>query len=256
MFLLLMLGHAILISITVLHVRKRAFQHKFKGISNALARRPAQEAPAPHLQSGVPLEERTDTKAHLAANTVPLESSSRCTIGIDAQPTENNYHGISHDRSTSASPKNVIDTPLDLNYQNHGARVSCNSLSKAQFMPSMGLWRGTQKYFESKGLVLRNSQFHGLTLEERERLQGVEYKAVSFLSVIVPLYWLLFLCCGIMGMGIWLEVNKPQIPRDNGLSPFWTGAFFAVSAFVNSGMGILDANMTALQTEYALDTVR
>ncbi|BCS26135.1 uncharacterized protein APUU_50846S [Aspergillus puulaauensis] len=249
MFVLLMLGHAILISITVLHVRKRAFQHKFKGISHALARRPAQEAPAPNLQSDVPLEERTDTKGYLSANTLPLESSSRSTIRIDAQPTDTNHHGISRDRSAPASPKNGIDAPLDLNYQEYGARDSYNSLNKAQFMPSMGLWRGTQKYFESKGLISRNSQFHGLTPEERERLQGVEYKAVSFLSVIVPLYWLSFLCCGIMSMGIWLEVNKPQIPRDNGLSPFWTGAFFAVSAFVNSGMGILDANMTALQTD-------
>lgn len=256
MFVLLMLGHAILISITVLHVRKRAFQHKFKGISHALARRPAQEAPVPNLQSDVPLEGRTDTKGYLSANTLPLESSSRSSIRIDAQPTDTNHHGISHDRSAPASPKNGIDAPLDLNYQKYGARDSCNSLNKAQFMPSMGLWRGTQKYFESKGLISRNSQFHGLTPEERERLQGVEYKAVSFLSVIVPLYWLSFLCCGIMSMGIWLEVNKPQVPRDNGLSPFWTGAFFAVSAFVNSGMGILDANMTALQTEYALVTVR
>lgn len=252
---LLLLGHSILISITVLHVRKRAFQHKFKGISNALARRPAQEALAPSLQSDVPLEERTDTKGYLTANTIPLESSSRSRIGIEVQLADTNHHGISHDRSASTSPKNVVETPLNLNYQNYGARDSCNSLNKAQFMPSIGLWRGTQKYFESKGLISRNSQFHGLTPEERERLQGVEYKAVSFLSVIVPLYWLLFLCCGIMGMGIWLEVNKPQIPRENGLSPFWTGAFFAVSAFVNSGMGILDANMTALQTEYALATV-
>jgi potassium uptake Trk family protein len=34
------------------------------------------------------------------------------------------------------------------------------------------------------------------------------------------------------------------------LNPFWTGAFFAVSAFNNSGMALLDANATAFQTSY------
>jgi Trk-type K+ transport system membrane component len=57
----------------------------------------------------------------------------------------------------------------------------------------------------------------------------------------------MFILCGIIGMGGWLEANHPEVTRSNGLSPFWTGAFFAVSAFVNSGMSLLDANMTALQ---------
>ncbi|KAL4788570.1 cation transport protein-domain-containing protein [Aspergillus varians] len=252
MFVLLMLGHAILISITVLYVRKRAFRHKFKGISHALAQRPAQEVPAPNVQPNCPSDERNDAKGYPATLTAPLESSSGSTIGIHVQSTITDNQGD----QTPGFPNDVVGAPLDLKYQNDKARDSSQSLNKTQLIPSMGIWRGTQKYFESKGLISRNSQFHDLTLEERERLQGVEYKAVSFLSVIVPLYWLLFLCCGIVGMGVWLEVNKPQIPRDNGLSPFWTGAFFAVSAFVNSGMGILDANMTALQTDaYPLITM-
>jgi Trk-type K+ transport system membrane component len=36
----------------------------------------------------------------------------------------------------------------------------------------------------------------------------------------------------------------------SGIDPFWTGAFFAISAFNNSGMALLDANATALQTSY------
>jgi Trk-type K+ transport system membrane component len=112
--------------------------------------------------------------------------------------------------------------------------------------------RGTQKYIASKGLVSRNSQFHDLTAAERDELGGVEYKAVSFLSVIVFLYFVLFILFGMIGMGGWLEANHPDVTRSNGLSPFWTGAFFAVSAFVNSGMSLLDANMTALQLKYVM----
>lgn len=110
-----------------------------------------------------------------------------------------------------------------------------------------GILRDTQRYFSSKGVISRNSQFHGLTSAEREKLGGVEYKAVCFLTVIVSLYLTLFLLLGIIGLGGWLTANHPEVARSNGLSPFWTGAFFAVSAFVNSGMALLDANMTALQ---------
>ncbi|KAL3430890.1 cation transport protein-domain-containing protein [Aspergillus tetrazonus] len=245
MFVLLMLGHAILISITVLHVRKRAFQHKFKGISHALAQRTAQEAPAPNTA------DRNEDKSYSAADSVPMETPTLSSAEINVQFTNTGAQGVLHDQPRKA----MVDQPSNLKSDNERPRDSYQSINKAQLL-QLGIWRGTQKYFESKGLISRNSQFHGLTLEERDRLQGVEYKAVSFLSVIVPLYWVLFLCCGILGMGIWLEVNKPQVPRDNGLSPFWTGAFFAVSAFVNSGMGILDANMTALQTDaYPLITM-
>ncbi|KAL4977003.1 cation transport protein-domain-containing protein [Aspergillus desertorum] len=244
-FVLLMLGHAILISITVLHVRKRAFKHKFKGISHALAERTAQEAPAPNT------DDRNEETSSPARHGAPTESQNHSLDETHLQFANTCGQGVSQDQLRMF----VVDPSPNLKSENDRARESYHSLNKDQLLP-LGIWRDTQKYFESKGLISRNSQFHGLTLEERDRLQGVEYKAVSFLSVIVPLYWVLFLCGGILGMGIWLEVNKPEIPRDNGLSPFWVGAFFAVSAFVNSGMGILDANMTALQTDaYPLITM-
>lgn len=57
----------------------------------------------------------------------------------------------------------------------------------------------------------------------------------------------MFILLGTISVGWWLQANHPQVTRENGLDPFWTGAFFAVSAFVNSGMSLLDKNMTALQ---------
>lgn len=108
--------------------------------------------------------------------------------------------------------------------------------------------RGPQKFFLSKGLISRNSQFHGLTASEREKLGGVEYKAICLLSIIVPLYFFLFNMLGFIGLGTWFAVNRPSIARENGLGPFWTGSFLAISAFGNNGMSLLDLNMTALQT--------
>ncbi|KAI9370996.1 cation transport protein-domain-containing protein [Aspergillus egyptiacus] len=241
MFVLLLLGHAILISITVLHVRKRAFRRKFDGISNVLAQRSAQSVLTPQVHFNCSQEAKDEVNCYPTPGAVLVESSNSSTVGTHNQASET-------DQQIQVPSKVVVNDPSNPKCHKDGSN-NRQTINKAHLLPSTGIWRGTQKYFESKGLISRNSQFHGLTLEERERLQGVEYMAVSFLSVVVPLYWLSFLSLGIVGMGTWLEVNKPQVPRDNGLSPFWTGAFFAVSAFVNSGMGILDANMTALQTE-------
>ncbi|RHZ49747.1 putative potassium transporter [Aspergillus thermomutatus] len=258
LFTLLILGHAILISITVLFVRKRAFQLKFKTVSDRSAARnflgqsnPEGETKTHTSQPGDP-HSAADAKAFATEN-APLESSNavgddhirwvdddQVTVG-HMQPRHHHHHRV--------FPMAGVGARLDLN--NHPRDVAPTLLlnEESDEIPRLkGVLRDTQKYFASKGFISRNSQFHGLTLEEREKLGGVEYKAVSFLSVIVLLYWAMFLIIGIVGVGGWLEANHPEIPRANGLSPFWTGAFFAVSAFVNCGMSLLDANMTALQT--------
>ncbi|RAK86537.1 potassium transporter [Aspergillus costaricaensis CBS 115574] len=303
LFALLLLGHAILISITVLFVRMGAFQAKFKGISLERARKafeqqgilPGRTHKAEHQD--IPLEcarealgqqlVGDDTKAYdhqpqstslepilehyqlakidgatvdvkhaVTAGAAPAGNCDSVRIDDQIQWLDDDQVTLSHMRARQKHhhhhrvfPMVGVGARLDLNnHPRDAAPIMTQNDEEADLPALKGLIKGTQKYFRSKGSIARNSQFHGLTPEERERLGGVEYKAVSLLLVIVALYWVLFLLCGIIGMGTWIAVNHPDIPRANGLSPFWTGAFFAVSAFVNSGMSLLDANMTAFQT--------
>jgi potassium uptake Trk family protein len=110
--------------------------------------------------------------------------------------------------------------------------------------------------FASSGILSRNSQFHHLTEEEREELGGYEYRAVILLSWLVPAYYILFQLFGCIGLGAYVAMNKPMVTRANGLNPWWVGAFNAVSAFNNSGMSLLDANMVAFQkSAYMLVTM-
>lgn len=108
----------------------------------------------------------------------------------------------------------------------------------------------TNSYFPSSGFISRNSQFFGLTEREREKLGGVEYQAICFLAWLVPLYFVLWQLLGCIGLGAYVAYNRPNTARQNGLNPWWVGAFNGVSAFNNSGMSLLDANMTAFQTSY------
>jgi Trk-type K+ transport system membrane component len=89
----------------------------------------------------------------------------------------------------------------------------------------------------------QNSQFHGLTTEERERLGGCEYRALRVLSVIVPLYFVLWQLLGCLALGAWINHNLPGPPLENGINPWWQGIFNGASAFNDPGMSLLDANM-------------
>lgn len=89
-----------------------------------------------------------------------------------------------------------------------------------------------QRYFDAtEGWVSRNSQFHGLTERERERLGGYEYRAVTLLSWIVPAYYIAFQLLGCLGCAAWVAYNRPDTAQSNGINPWWLGAFNAVSAF-------------------------
>jgi potassium uptake Trk family protein len=87
-----------------------------------------------------------------------------------------------------------------------------------------------------------------LTEKERRELGGYEYRAVRLLAWLVPTYFVLFQLLGCLGLGAYVANNKASVALENGLNPWWVGSFNAVSAFNNSGMSLLDANMTAFQT--------
>lgn len=165
-------------------------------------------------------------------------------------------------RGLDNHPRHTV--PLDYNLQSDDGDVE-NDVSPSEEPSKM------QKYIRSvNGYIGRNSQFHHLSEKERKKLGGIEYDAICLLSWLVPLYFILFQLFGALGVGAWIQVNRPNTTLENGeslpvisksagedlsnqptgLNPFWVGAFFAVSAFNNSGMALLDANATALQTSY------
>ncbi|KAJ5625177.1 hypothetical protein N7510_001486 [Penicillium lagena] len=264
LFVLLILGSAVLISSAVLMVRKRAFDAKFKGISDEREKERASRRASALVMGGCETQpestevlgsndfetfksSKTDTETNVTTQPLPVETDDQSQWVDDDQVTVSGIKARNNHAHHRVFPMAGVGARPDLN--NHPHDTTPNVLLYREDSQSglKGVLRGSQRFLASKSLISRNSQFHGLTSAEREALGGVEYKAVSFLSWIVPIYLVMFLFLGMMGMGGWLALNHPDMTRENGLAPFWTGAFFAVSAFVNSGMSLLDANMTALQ---------
>lgn len=98
--------------------------------------------------------------------------------------------------------------------------------------------------------VGRNAQFHDLSSEEREYLGGTEYRALKVLSIAVPVYFFTWQIFGCIGLGAWISRYQPGPALENGINPWWNGIFNGVSAFNNSGMSVLDANMTVYGSSY------
>jgi hypothetical protein len=64
----------------------------------------------------------------------------------------------------------------------------------------------------------RNAQFYGLSRAEREHLGGVEYRAITLLSYVVPIYFVAFNLLGGLGLGAYFHHNKKGVIRENGIN--------------------------------------
>lgn len=77
-----------------------------------------------------------------------------------------------------------------------------------------------QPYYLNRYTTGRNAQFHSLSRAERQHLGGVEYRALTFLSIVVPLYWVLWQTLGCLGLAAYFTHNNATVPLENGINPW------------------------------------
>ncbi|KAL1599849.1 Sodium transporter hkt1 [Paraconiothyrium brasiliense] len=108
---------------------------------------------------------------------------------------------------------------------------------------------------EQKRNIGRNGQFFNLSSGQREYLGGVEYRALKFLSVFVPAYFILWQLFGAIALGAYMSVYEKEASAVNAQNPWWAGAFLAISAYNNAGFTLLDAGFIPFQSSYYVLTV-
>ena len=283
LFLLILLGSAILVSSIIVYIRKKAFERKFTTIiEEERRRRKARKATvgkglsSPHLnrspttgtepvvdgivrrgrmihtpEAGNSIDNPGDhppAEMEIArdANRVALqeqekEHQPRIDVHTDgrarSEPSSLVEASVSHIRFTlPTTPRFPLAERAHtriLSMEGIGARSDLlnhprKSLSPMYPIPLAALTEekfegreGTHKYFISGGFIGRNSQFHSLTVAERERLGGYEYRAVVFLAVIVPVYFVLWQLLGCLGLGAWTAHRWSGTTRANGFNPWW-----------------------------------
>ncbi|THV50215.1 hypothetical protein BGAL_0160g00180 [Botrytis galanthina] len=194
---------------------------------------------------------------------IPKDAGDHITFAPDAYPT--NGKGKAKD-ITVASSNNETATPArSTNFQLPTSTSENTIKNRVQetSTPIHHTQTGQQDLaplqypsYLNSNTTGRNAQFHGLSRAEREHLGGVEYRAISFLAWLVPLYFILWQVLGGIGLGAYMAYNKSNVALENGINPWWLGVFNAISAFNNSGMSLLDLNMIPFQTSvYTLLTM-
>lgn len=285
----ILIGSAIFVSAFVVQIRKRAFESRFKAIIKAqkeerrerlsLSRRRTHRRSASnsryaegpydesafesrHSQPRDPASEEATSAADVKSSVKGAQSPTVAARSDESSVGDSEIAGVVDEKVGDAVADRITFSEASLGPNSSRQRRNSNqnlaqgsALATSNYLVKSGASLHSHDFITSDN-VGRNSQFRGLTREERESLGGVEYRAIKLFSYIVPLYfisWQIFTC---IGLGAYMAHNKAEVIRDNGLNPWWLGAFNAVSAFNNSGMSLLDANMIPFQTSiYVLITM-
>lgn len=268
LFFYIMLGSTIWVSIWTVLARKQVFSRRFDDIARAqrakmsasvlsfrrtLSFRKAVTEPIQHTSSVLPgpvikrhasdypdVDENTLTNARLRRDSVPEPNH---TLNHEPKPT-------SQDKADEKENHIAFqDTPHPRQQQEKTAagEAGDENTSNAYNEDDRGQ---TMRYFLKHRASGRHGEFHSLTSEERTQLGGCEYSALRILAVVVPLYFAMWQILGCVALGAWINNNMPDTARQNGINPWWLGIFNGVSAFNNSGMSLLDANMVPFQGAY------
>lgn len=81
--------------------------------------------------------------------------------------------------------------------------------------------QATYPHYLTRHTTGRNAQFYGLTRAEREHLGGVEYRAITLLAYVVPIYFVLWQFLGALGLGAYMHINKSGVIGENGIKAWY-----------------------------------
>lgn len=110
-------------------------------------------------------------------------------------------------------------------------------------------------YLSYTPTMARNSNFVGLTLEQREELGGIEYRSLRTLALILMGYFWGFQLVAIAFLMPFIRHNDHygKIVENAGVSRTWWGLWTANSAFMDLGLTLTPDSMNSFNTsEYAM----
>lgn len=285
LFVLIILGSAIFVSLLVVHVRRSAFETRFRRIVEDQHRQRKERSRGKHRSSLSRSRSRKRAGEDPDAVGVlkePVQLTGHCdqpSVARRRSPVaeynevQNRLDGLSDEDNPSSGPVNenrsisrddgvtrrsvyiptseddglnrriTFSSPISLSRESHHTRVFSMqgvgarqdglnhpsqrsfhiypSTSSTEIEAKLETPQSPMDYPPPPGSVGRNSQFSHLTVADRERLGGVEYRAITFLAVIVPMYFILWQLLGSLGLGAYVARNRADVTRRNGLNPWY-----------------------------------
>ncbi|KAL9126333.1 MAG: hypothetical protein Q9217_004598 [Psora testacea] len=171
---------------------------------NPLNLQPPQDVEAGH-------ESRNSTHEDLRSN-IDTTITRRITFASPTSPSRQRQHGRIFSMQGVGARQNLLNHPKRAGPPIYSANSP--NIDEASLPPQPG-------GFSLEGFIGRNSQFSNLSLAERTRLGGVEYRAVTILALIVPLYFVMWQLLGCIGLGAYVATKVPETAKSNGLNPWY-----------------------------------
>ena len=277
LWLLIVIGSAIWVSIFTVLARKRYFETRFKDIvkrqkeARRIHRRSISEVRDGHMS-----RDRLDEARKVAApnddsvfegrhseprdptqqvsSMEPVTELSSGTVAVEGSKERGDDSTlVGRESGKNEGPRSDPDDISFMHYvspsregQKHirvlsFAGVGAHPYSTSfKFPPAEGVMnRGTKKnangnnrdheevihhwqypHYLTRNTTGRNAQFFGLSKAEREHLGGVEYRAITLLAYVVPVYFVLWQLLGCLGLGAYMAHNKASTAYENGINPW------------------------------------
>ncbi|KAF9809997.1 hypothetical protein IEO21_07189 [Rhodonia placenta] len=122
--------------------------------------------------------------------------------------------------------------------------------------PSSGRWKAVS-YLPFSATVGRNSAFRGLSAEQIDQLGGIEYRALTALLWIVPLYYFGLLAISFVVIAPYMTLPRWQYlfappEQHRKINSIWFSAFQVIGAWANTGMSLVDQNMVPFREAYPM----
>lgn len=135
-------------------------------------------------------------------------------------------HDSKRDRPTRSKTLERVRSAL-------GGRDKINDMPYLSWTPTLG----------------RNSQFHNLTLEQREELGGIEYRSLRTLAQVLVCYFFGFHIFGFVCLLPYIKTNNTygSVVDDAGVSRTWWAFFTSNSLFMDVGLSLTPDSMISFQ---------
>jgi hypothetical protein len=232
--------------------RKRVFEKRFKGVVRAQkeGRRERRRSMSMSMSIGrgeegmrvrekVKVEEPVDRSEFESRHSGPRDPTPRPVEGdrdrereeavLDEEPhspvlqfvpeTPGSYHRVLSFVGVGAHPNssNSYSHPASGLIQRSAASKKENTPPS----PTAGLDNSQYPHYLTRHTTGRNAQFYGLSRAEREHLGGVEYRAITLLAYVVPIYFVLWQVLGCVGLGAYMAYHKAGVAESNGINPWY-----------------------------------
>ncbi|KAK8004656.1 MFS general substrate transporter [Apiospora arundinis] len=267
MFIMLIIGSPVFVSLFTIWFRYRIFEKRFDHIVEMEREKRRQKRATSTMigmagaMSGLPIMSSfgANDKSHLQrAQEDAFELTKPESRTHADHDTPHHPHQL-HQNRPQSNP--AVMTHPALAMLEEAARPASRSAStKAHVKPGRHSHPHPHPHQQAKGpagfnfhtflhghrkSIGRNGQFFDLNDDEREYLGGVEYRALKLLFVIVAVYFVVFQILGAITLGAWMAVHSRHVTAVNAQGPWWSGIFLAVSSFNNAGLTLLDAGIAA-----------